>query len=126
MVKALIVCLFLLHPLGAQNPPFDFTFDQSQQRWVLNNGTITAVFQLSEDGIFGMEQAGLNAWPWHAPAQHVSSPIRLSIDGRILNADTHYTLIEQHTEITTRKGFRQVITLQDLDGLARITLHLAQ
>ena len=71
-----------------------------------------------------MEQAGLSAWLWQAPAQHVSSPIRFAIDGRLFNADTHYALVEQHTEITPRKGFRQVITLQDMDGLTRITLHL--
>ena len=114
----------MLKSQAAQTPPFDFSFDQAQQRWVLNNGTITAVFQLSESGIFRLEQAGLTGRTWQTPPARISSPIRFAINGQVFDASTPFVLIEQHTEITTRKGFRQVITLEDAQKSARVVLYL--
>ena len=103
---------------------FDYKYDATQNRWDLNNGTVTAVFELTQSGYFQIDQIGLPGQPWSAPAAGHTSPIRFALNDQIFDSSTQYTLLEQHTETTTRNGMRQVITLLDSQALAKVQVHI--
>lgn len=102
------------------------SFDPSQTQWVLGNGSVQAVLQLSSDGhllltsLANLQDGDL----WAASPAAPSSPIRLQAGSDVFDAHRAFILADQYTQPLTPSGIRQYIVLQDAQGAARITLIL--
>ncbi len=122
MIKVFLTLLALISISQAEQA-FKYDYDQSQNRWTLANGVVSAVVELTPAGIFQLVQAGLPGKLWQAPANSVSSPLRFSVDNQTFDGSTQYSLVEQHTETTSRNGMRQVILLQAASGAIQVQVN---
>src|SRR5262245_11197452 len=102
---------------GAQS-----VFDPAQRTWVLNNGWIRSVFQLTQEGYFqAVSLSDLRSGDqWTASPARAMTPIRLQIGTDNFDAQTQYDLAEHYTQPISTGGLRQVIVLQDLNRTAQI------
>jgi len=107
--------------LGAQA-----SYDPDQNQWVLGNGSLQAVFQLTPDGHFLVRSlVDLQDGDQWAPSPNLaSSPIHLQAGNDIFDASRSFGLVNQYTQVLTPSGLRQFIVLQDTQGAAQITLML--
>ena len=105
---------------------FDFRFDQQQRRWILRNGVAEAEYQLTRAGTFEFSRFSVptTGERWSAAAGFSQSPIRLSLDGQPYGPNTEFTLVAQFARPIPRRGYRQVIVLQDSRGLGRVQVEL--
>src|SRR5215472_4474945 len=125
MPKALDILLCMSLFAGVC-PAAQSIFDASQNAWVLSNGWVRASFQLSTDGLFSLQGIGdyQTGDLWTAPANQISTPIRLQAGSEVYDEARAYTLIDQYAQSATPSGVRQFIVLQDLRKTALITLIL--
>jgi hypothetical protein len=120
-VILLLISLCLTPCFGAQS-----TFDAEQNRWILNNGSIQASFQLTQEGYFRSESIVdlTNGDQWTSSPDQPYSLIRLQAGNDLFDAQRQYTLLDQFTQTTTPSGVRQFIVLRDLQRAAQITVIL--
>ncbi len=105
---------------------FSFVHDAGQHLWTLSNGQVEAVFQLTPEGYFLFRRFKLlgNGDSWTAPENAQVSPIQLQVGSSYFDANTVFTLISQSTQEIPRAGYRQIIVLEDAEGLGRIRVEL--
>ena len=125
MRKALIVCLWIslsapVH-FGAQS-----LFDAQQRTWVLTNGWVRTVLQLTPEGYFqAMSLSDLRSGDhWAASPTRPMTLIHLQIGNDLFDAQRQYDLVKHYTEAINPAGMRQVIVLQDLNRTAQIRMML--
>ena len=114
---------FLPGPVSAQ---FQFNFDNQQRIWTLSNGWIEAVFQLTPSDTFEFRSLRdlRSGETWQPPEQVRSSPIRLQVDDKLWDGQTPFRLVSQQARAIARRGYRQTITLGDLQRLGYLQLEL--
>src|ERR1035437_1868004 len=84
--------------------PFSFaaqsTFDPDQNTWVMGNGWVQAVFQLSADGHFlTQEISDLRSGDrWTASPNRPGSPILLTAGRDVFDAQRQYALLNQFAQ----------------------------
>jgi hypothetical protein len=102
------------------------SFDPSQNQWVLSNGSVQAIFQLTANGNLLMQSLVdvQDGDVWGPAANQPSSPIRLQAGSDVFDANRAFVLLDQYTQTLTPSGLRQYIVLQDAQGAAQITLML--
>src|SRR5579863_1506823 len=105
---------------------FVYRFDPHAQRWDLSNGVIHSAFQLGPDGKFTLVEIDHipSRTVWQAANGQASSPISLRLGATSYDANTPYSLVEQHVETPSPKARRQVIELEDLARTALIQVQL--
>ena len=119
-----LACTLAITPSHASGP-FLFSYDTTQHRWDLSNGTVHAAFQLSSSGQIGLIEAdNLSGNVWSAPALAPSSPISFTFGSTVYSAATSFQLISQHVESPNASTQRQVIVLEDLNKTALIQVDL--
>jgi len=111
---------------GASAAIGQFDFDPEQTRWILSNGRLEAVFQLTAAGTFEFQRlADLRTGDaWVAPQGAPSSPVRLRVLGRSYGPGTMYRLVEHHFEAISPDGLRQTIVIEDLAATAQFRIEL--
>jgi alpha-galactosidase len=123
MRKALVTSLLLFAPalFGAQA-----AYDATQRVWTLSSSRMIAAFQLTPDGFF----QALSLYDpttgdqWLPPQGQPTSPIHFTAGPDTFDAQRQYTLADQYAQNLDPCGIRQFIVLQDLTGVAQITLTL--
>ncbi|MEX2262424.1 MAG: alpha-galactosidase [Bryobacteraceae bacterium] len=101
-------------------------FDREQRIWNIGNRSIHAVFQLTPEGRFEFRSLTnpQTGDAWVAPADRPVSPIRLQVGTQMIDAETSFRLVGQAARSIDRRGYRQLIVLDDTSGLGRIRLEL--
>jgi len=102
------------------------TFNSVSRIWTLKSDQITATFQLTAQGFFHT-QSILNSATgdqWAPPAGQPTSPINFTAGSDTFDVSRQYTLLDQYSHSIAPSGVRQYVVLQDLTGVARITLIL--
>lgn len=121
-------CLFgvLLAVSAFAQPGFHYEFDAKTSTWKLSNGVAVAVFQLDSEGHFEFQSLSnvSRSVEWAAPEISGSSPIRFRIDDTTIDASTPFRLISEAARSIGRRGYRQTIVLEDLQGRARVSVDL--
>src|SRR5437870_5515863 len=99
------VLFFARVALGASQA----TFDSDQSQWVLNNGLIRAVFQLTPDGYFLTKeiQNSVTGDRWAGSANRTSSPIRLQAGEDLFDSQTQFRFAVQYSQTIVPAGVRQ-------------------
>ncbi|HEY1340287.1 MAG TPA: alpha-galactosidase, partial [Bryobacteraceae bacterium] len=122
MRKLLWLCLIPgLSCFGAQS-----SYDAGTGVWTLFNSSIRATFQLTPDGYFLTRSIAdvQTGDQWTAGADRPTSPVGIQVGNEVFDATRAFTLLDQFTQQLTPSGVRQFIVLQDMKGLAQITVIL--
>ncbi|HYW44041.1 MAG TPA: alpha-galactosidase [Bryobacteraceae bacterium] len=101
-------------------------FDAEQNRWVMGNGQIQAVFQLTPEGYFRSQGISdlTTGDQWLPSTNQPSTPVNFQAGGEVFDAQRQYDLLDQFTQNTTPSGVSQYILLRDLKTGAQITVML--
>lgn len=93
---------------------------------MVSNGLIEAAFELSPDDRFRFRTLtdSRTGRAWVPPEGQNWAPFRLQVGSEILGPDTSFRLVSQSARAIARRGYRQVIVLEDLRGYGRLTLEL--
>src|SRR5581483_7490466 len=101
-------------------------FEPASKTWTLSSDQISATFQLTSQGLF-LAQA-ITHLPsgdtWSASPNQPTSPVQFTAGGDTFDAGRSYTLIDQYSQSIQPSGVRQYVVLQDLTGVAQITVRL--
>jgi alpha-galactosidase len=118
-----ISALLLVAPtlFGAQA-----SFNSIDRIWTLTSDRVTATFQLTPQGFFLAQsltdlQSGDQ---WNPLPGQPSSPVLFTAGSDTFDASRQYTLLDQYTQSIDPSGVRQYVVLQDLTGVAQITVML--
>jgi alpha-galactosidase len=102
------------------------SFDPQSNIWSLTNGSLKATFQLTDSGNFLVNEvsdASAGAY-WRPLSNRPSSPVILTAGSEVFDAQRQYTLLNQWTKTITPSGVQQFIVLQDMKGIAQVTVIL--
>ncbi len=99
---------------------------RDSQTWVLTNQNVSARFQLTEHGNFQFQRIGLAQRDtlWGTRPESPSCPIRIVTNQANYGCWTRYRLISHSARPLIGGGYRQQITLEDLDATARFHISL--
>jgi len=97
-----------------------------EQTWRLSNGVVEAVFDLSPEGYFEFRSFRHlhNGDEWKAPSSFRASPIQFRAGNTTYDAYTQFRLIRQSATAIPRRGYQQIIELEDAARLGRVTVEL--
>jgi len=106
---------------GAQS-----NFDPGSNTWTLNNGSIRAIFQLTPSGNFLTERVEdlQSGDQWSAAPNRPASPFRLQAGSEVFDGSRQFLLYSQGAISIPPSGVRQSIVLEDVKGMALITVIL--
>lgn len=123
MRKALLTLLLLPAPMlfGAQA-----TYNSAKGTWTLSSTSVTAIFQLTANGYFGAQSITDTATgdQWAPPSGKRMSPVHFTAGSNTFDTLRQYKLADQYAQNINPSGVRQYIVLQDLTGVALITVTL--
>ncbi len=114
------LCGLFAGPSEAQNVAVRM-FEPFTRRWELDNGSVRAVFELTSDGAFNLQEFGDASGSWAAPPHRGSTPIFAVLGGKRFDDDTRYWHVRSSVEPIPR-GKRLVVVLQDTSASAEFTL----
>src|SRR5579883_69866 len=121
--QALIAALLLAETasFAAQS-----TFDATTNRWTLSNDVIQVSLHLNSAGNFLTESIInlVTGDTWNSVTAAPSSLIHLQAGSEVFDASRQYILLDQYTDTLKPAGVRQYIVLQDVNGVAQITVAL--
>src|SRR5579872_4861226 len=102
------------------------TFDASSNKWTLTNGQIQASFRLTAAGNFVTNSISnlLTGDNWSPPLSQPSSIIHLQAGNDLFDGNRQFLLLDQYTETIAPSGVRQYMVLQDVNGVAQITVNV--
>src|SRR5207249_3543685 len=122
-----VVLLTLLWPgsLAAQDTPSTH-YDKSTQSWTLQTSTMRAGFHLNSAGIFQFDSFTTpDGSAQFLPAAGAKvSPIRLVIDGQLIDPATPWTLVSTFGSKTGRGGVKRIINLRNDALNVQVTVNL--
>lgn len=101
-------------------------FEPATKTWTLSSDQVTATFQFTSQGLFLAQS--ITHLPsgdtWTANPNQPTSPVQFTAGTDTFDANRSFTLIDQYTQTIQPSGVRQYIVLQDLTGVAQITVRL--
>jgi alpha-galactosidase len=102
---------------------FQFHYSE-EQRWTLSNGVIEASFAMTQRDTFEFETIRdlRTGDVWRAPEDALSSPIRFATENTAVDAWIPVRLVSHSKQSIERRGMRQNIVLDELNGGFRIFL----
>jgi len=100
------------------------SFDPAQNTWLLTNGWLQVILQLTPDGHFYVQSLFdiHSGDSWLLSASQPASPIHLQAGSESFDALRQYSLLDQYTTTVAPNGLRQVIQLQDINSAAQFTV----
>src|SRR5258708_3133312 len=111
---ALLVVHLVSGYLLAQDVPSTH-YDKSTQSWTLQSSAVKAAFHLSSDGLFLFDSFSTpdESAAFLPAAGAKVSPIRLTMDGQLIDPTTPWTLVSTYPSKTGRNGMRRTINLRN-------------
>jgi alpha-galactosidase len=126
MPSVRILALLALSLSAASGGTSQAIYDPALRHWTLDNRTIRAEFDLTEEGYF--RTAALKDLTrgdnWLPATGRSTSIIRFHVDNDEFDAQMPFQLVEQRVEPTQPAGIRQVIVLRDVLAQGEVTVNL--
>jgi hypothetical protein len=125
LVRAVAIAVCAL-PVLPQTEGFQFRFEPRERLWTLQNGVVSAQFQLTQTGNFVFRSFTdlRNGDTWSAPQDAASSPVRMQAGDFTFDSSTAFTLARQFSRSIPRGGRRQFIVLNERNRNGQVTVEL--